>query len=90
MAIADNRDLAQYCRETAERARNAASLLSQVRGDAKNLWLKASASRLREQSDPILAANQDDLAQCRWDVTFGHHQQSLQVDAANEDCDPAL
>lgn len=82
MAIADNRDLEQYCRETAKQARRAAARLSQLRGDVKNHWLKKSAQLLRHQSDAILAANQEDL-----DAAPGYGLTDAQIDRLRLDKD---
>jgi glutamate-5-semialdehyde dehydrogenase len=62
MAIANETNLANYCRETARRVKAAAAELAQLTGAVKNRWLKLSAARLREQAATVLAANAKDLA----------------------------
>jgi glutamate-5-semialdehyde dehydrogenase len=62
MSTATQPDLAEYCRETASRAKAAAGELAQATGQQKNDWLKQSAGRLRSQSAQILAANAQDVA----------------------------
>jgi glutamate-5-semialdehyde dehydrogenase len=61
MSIAIERDLSEYCRETARRARAAAAELVLVRGDQKNAWLRDSADRLRTGAVSILEANAADV-----------------------------
>jgi glutamate-5-semialdehyde dehydrogenase len=62
MTVAADRDLAQYCRESARRAKAAAAELAQATGAQKNDWLRRSAGRLRQQAQAVLAANADDVA----------------------------
>ena len=62
MSIAENRDLVQYCLEVARNARDASRALAICSGEAKNAWLRDSATALVEQSDAILAANDQDIA----------------------------
>jgi glutamate-5-semialdehyde dehydrogenase len=62
MSIATQHDLAEYCRETARRAKAAAGELALATGQQKNDWLKQSAARLRSQSAQVLAANAQDVA----------------------------
>jgi len=62
MTVAAERDLAQYCRESASRAKAAAAELAQATGAQKNDWLRRSAERLRQQAQAVLAANADDIA----------------------------
>jgi glutamate-5-semialdehyde dehydrogenase len=62
MTVAAERDLAEYCREAARRAKAAAAELAQVSGAQKNGWLRDSAKRLRDQAADVLAANAEDIA----------------------------
>jgi glutamate-5-semialdehyde dehydrogenase len=62
MSVATQIDLAAYCRQAASRAKVAGAELAQVSGAAKNAWLKDSATRLRERTEELLAANALDLA----------------------------
>jgi len=62
MSIEVQQDLAEYCRETAKRAKAASFDLAQLRGDVKNSWLRESARSLRAETDRLLEANQADLA----------------------------
>jgi glutamate-5-semialdehyde dehydrogenase len=62
MSIALERDLLEYCRSLARRARDAAAELALVRGDQKNAWLVQSAARLRSETSRLLQANAADLA----------------------------
>jgi glutamate-5-semialdehyde dehydrogenase len=57
----DTTDLAQYCLETARRAKAAAAELMRISGGQKNNWLRQSARMLRERTDQLAAANQKDL-----------------------------
>ena len=62
MSIATERDLEQYCRETARKARAASAELAVLSGQQKNAWLKDSARRLRQGMAAVLTANGDDIA----------------------------
>jgi len=62
MAVADTKNLQQYCLDVARRARGAGQALAGVTGAMKNAWLLKSARRLREREADILAANEHDLA----------------------------
>jgi glutamate-5-semialdehyde dehydrogenase len=62
MSVAAERDLTEYCREAAARAKVSAAELAQVTGAQKNAWLRQSAKRLREESAAVLAANSQDVA----------------------------
>ena len=55
-------DLAQYCAAAARQAKAAAATLAQLRGDAKNAWLRQSAKLLRQRSADLIEANSADLA----------------------------
>jgi glutamate-5-semialdehyde dehydrogenase len=55
-------DLASECRTLAEAAKSASRRLAVARGAAKDLWLKRSASALRERASEILEANAEDVA----------------------------
>ncbi len=62
MAIAQQHDLATYCRQVAERARDASRQLATMPGGVKNAWLIKSARALRDQRARILEANAQDIA----------------------------
>ncbi len=62
MAVAPEIDLLKYCQDVAVRAKVASVQLSLVAGENKNAWLKLSASRLRDQTQSILKANEQDIA----------------------------
>ncbi len=62
MAIANETELADYCRLAARRAKAAAAELSQASGAGKNAWLRQSAARLRERAADVLEANAADVA----------------------------
>lgn len=62
MAIAEQTNLQQYCRDIAERAKRASTALAVVSGAVKNAWLRRSAELLRERGTALVAANQKDLA----------------------------
>src|SRR5262245_36785930 len=62
MAVATERDLGEYCREAARRAKAAAAELALVRGEQKNAWLRDSAARLRRETASLLEANAADVA----------------------------
>ncbi|MEX2026178.1 MAG: glutamate-5-semialdehyde dehydrogenase, partial [Pirellulaceae bacterium] len=55
-------DLQKYCATAARQAKQAAAMLAQLSGDAKNSWLRQSASRLRRRSALLIEANAADLA----------------------------
>ncbi|MBX3424870.1 MAG: glutamate-5-semialdehyde dehydrogenase [Pirellulales bacterium] len=55
-------DLAAYCRETAQRAKQASAALTTIGGATKIAWLQRSAALVREQVERIIAANEQDLA----------------------------
>jgi glutamate-5-semialdehyde dehydrogenase len=61
MAVAENRDLSQYCLDVARRAKAASARLGLAGTVQKNAWLKQSALALRERVDTILAANESDI-----------------------------
>ncbi|MDB4679774.1 MAG: glutamate-5-semialdehyde dehydrogenase [Planctomycetaceae bacterium] len=61
-AIEVPQDLAQYTRETAQRAKDASRQLGAVSGAIKNQWLRTAATRIREQTTALLEANQQDIA----------------------------
>jgi glutamate-5-semialdehyde dehydrogenase len=62
MPVAAITDLQAYCLGVAEAAKCAAAELAQVSGAQKNDWLRHSARLLRERTEAILAANEQDLA----------------------------
>ena len=55
-------DLAQYCREVAQRAKLASTQLAQISGATKIVWLCRAAQLLRENLQDLSSANQRDLA----------------------------
>ena len=55
-------DLAHYCLTAARQAKEAAAALAQLRGEAKNAWLRQSAVVLRQRSADLIEANAADLA----------------------------
>lgn len=55
-------DLTEYARDTALRAREASRALTVATGAAKIAWLRRSAAALRNRTNEILAANEQDLA----------------------------
>ena len=61
MSVAEIEDLRTYCVDVAQRAKLACGELAQVTGDQKNSWLRESARRLRENTDAIIAANENDI-----------------------------
>jgi glutamate-5-semialdehyde dehydrogenase len=54
--------LLAYCRETAVRAKRAAAELAQLSENQKNAWLRDAAGVLRERTEDLLAANEQDVA----------------------------
>ena len=54
-------DLPHYCRQVAERAKQASINLAQVSGATKIAWLCRSAELLRESVAELQKANQKDL-----------------------------
>lgn len=62
MAIAEETQLEAYCRQMAERAKQASAELACVSGAAKNAWLRASAEELRRSTPQLLEANEKDIA----------------------------
>ena len=75
MASADKNDLAEYCLDTARRAKRAAADLMRVNGGQKNDWLRRAARMLRERMDELEAANQQDL-----DAAPGYGVTDAQID----------
>lgn len=63
MSIAEHQkqDLADYCRDVAQRAKIASRKLVALSGEAKNNWLRQSARRLRQQMDYLVEVNQKDI-----------------------------
>ena len=61
MSIAIERDLVEYCRETARRAKAASVELALARGEQKNTWLRQAAEQLRAGAVAILEANAADV-----------------------------
>ncbi len=55
-------ELADYCRETAERARRAARDLAVVKGQVKIDWLRRAATAIHAKKAELAAANEKDLA----------------------------
>ncbi|TWT92311.1 Gamma-glutamyl phosphate reductase [Botrimarina colliarenosi] len=62
MTTPPDQDLAAYCRDVAERAKQASAALATVRGDVKIAWLRRTAALLRENGAKLEKANQVDLA----------------------------
>lgn len=62
MAVAQQTDLRAYCVDLGRRAQAAANELANIGGAARNEFLKHGARLLRERTDELLAANQQDLA----------------------------
>ncbi|MEZ6107624.1 MAG: glutamate-5-semialdehyde dehydrogenase [Pirellulaceae bacterium] len=56
-------DPVAYCREMAQRAKQASRTLASLSGDLKNAWLRAGARTLRAHVTEILAANAVDMEQ---------------------------
>jgi len=54
-------NLEAYCREVAQKAKNASAELASVTGKQKNDWLNLSAGILRERMAEILEANDKDI-----------------------------
>jgi glutamate-5-semialdehyde dehydrogenase len=57
------KDLAQYAKEVAARAKQASRELALVTGRQKSEWLKRSAAMIREQAAKLIEANARDLEQ---------------------------
>ena len=55
-------DLATYCRDVAERAKKASTLLATISGEKKVAWLRRSAELIRDQQQRLTQANSEDLA----------------------------
>lgn len=53
--------LGGYCRRIAQQAKAASVELAQLTGDKKIAWLRRAAGALRERSNAILQANEEDL-----------------------------
>lgn len=62
MSTVETQDLLEYCQDVAQRAKQASAELATVTGQQKDDWLKASAKKLRVQSDAIMQANERDIA----------------------------
>jgi len=58
-------NLAAYCQQTADLARDASTDLAQLPSPAKNQWLVASAQHLLRHSEKIIVANNCDLDHAR-------------------------
>ena len=61
MSVASSPDLATYCRDVGQRARDASRALATVPTETKNQWLEASAKALIENAEAIKSANAVDL-----------------------------
>jgi glutamate-5-semialdehyde dehydrogenase len=61
MAIAENRNLEEYCLSVSRRAKVASAELSVLLGEVKNGWLRRSAELFRGETAEIMAANRDDI-----------------------------
>jgi glutamate-5-semialdehyde dehydrogenase len=68
-------DLAQYCREVAQRAKQASVQLAQISDATKIAWLCQAAQLLRQNVADLQAANQRDL-----DAASGYGLTDAQVD----------
>ncbi len=53
--------LGEYCRRIAQQAKAASVELAQLTGDTKIAWLRRAAGSLRDRSNAILQANEEDL-----------------------------
>ncbi len=71
----EHADLASYCQDVADRAKSAATELAILPGAVKIAWLKRSAELLRQRTEPLQAANQNDL-----DAAPGYGLTDAQVD----------
>ena len=60
MPVAETQSLQADCLEVARKAKAAAAELAQVSGAQKNNWLVQSARTLRDRSEEIRAANEND------------------------------
>ncbi|MCG8650220.1 MAG: gamma-glutamyl-phosphate reductase, partial [Pirellulales bacterium] len=58
---ATDTELASYCRQTAQAAKDASYLLASLDTEVKNRWLDQSAGALVSATETILQANQKDL-----------------------------
>jgi glutamate-5-semialdehyde dehydrogenase len=65
MAIAQHRDLREYCLDVARRAQAASAQLALAASGRKNDFLRRAAALLRERVGEIAAANASDLADAR-------------------------
>ena len=61
MSTPESLKLPETCRQLAQHAKAAAARLARATGQQKNQWLRRSASALREQTDAILQANEQDI-----------------------------
>jgi len=75
-------DLTKYCRQVAERAKAASTLLAQVPGELKIAWLRRSAQLLRDNIQVIETANAADL-----EAAPGYGLTDAQVDRLRLDAD---
>lgn len=71
----DPTELAEYCRDVAQRARVAAAQLASLAGDVKIAWLRRSADLLRSSAEELETANQADL-----DAAPGYGLTAAQID----------
>lgn len=62
MSIPNETPLLVDCRQAALRAKGGAAELAQLSGERKNAWLKESARVLRERTNDLLRANEQDVA----------------------------
>jgi len=62
MTVIDGQGLPEYCQEIARAAKTAAAELALVAGAQKDKWLRHSATLLRDRTDTIQAANENDIA----------------------------
>ncbi len=62
MAVAESFDLRKYCRETAQRAREASAELASLTGGTKIKFLRRAAELLRANQEALAEANAKDIA----------------------------
>ncbi len=62
MAVAETFDLRKYCRETAQRAREASAELASLSGGTKIKFLRRAAELLRANHESLAEANAKDIA----------------------------
>jgi glutamate-5-semialdehyde dehydrogenase len=58
-------NLASYCTDLGQRARQASRLLARASGDSKDCWLQCAVEELQRRQADILQANANDIAQAQ-------------------------